>query len=231
MNLSRQNCAEHAALSCCGPPTQRSLFGCMAKRPTRSREVVTFRAKMIDNVEPPKLFMQVQTPSIASWIRQQDTRPIVMLKGAIASLIDRRRGYEILESVKPEEPVEARHLNLIHSCWRVNKMTKFGLMPYQIHLIIYGHETALERIESVDYYLPGYPDGYQHRRGAAEDRLFELKELANGFSIAQATVNFRPRAFKGKPAARQAPMTLSRFINLSESGPRLDDFILTRPLE
>ena len=185
----------------------------------------------IDNVEPPKLFMQVQTPSISSWIKEQDTRPIEMLKGAISSLIDRRRGYEILESVNPNEPVEARHLNLIHSCWRVNKMTEFGLMPYRIHLIIYGHETALERIKSVDYYLPGYPKGYQHQHSEAKDRLFELKELANRFSIAQATVNFRPRANKGKPPARQANVTLSRFINLSESGPRLDDFILTRPQE
>ena len=92
----------------------------------------------IDNVEPPKLFMQVQTPSIASWIRQQDTRPIVMLKGAIASLIDRRRGYEILESVKPEEPVEARHLNLIHEVAGVRRQQDdcAEIRPhaaYQIH--------------------------------------------------------------------------------------------------
>jgi hypothetical protein len=80
-------------------------------------------------------------------------------------------------------------------------------------------------------FLPGYPEGYKHQRGAAENRLFELRELADGFSIAQATVHFRPRKKKGTPPIRQAPITLSRFINMSESGPRLDEFIRTRPQE
>lgn len=161
----------------------------------------------IDDTEPPKLFKQIQTPSISDWVNRRVTKPMEMLKNAISSLIDKPKGYDILESVNPEESVEAKHLHLIHSCWRVDKTSKFGLMPYRIHLIVYGHETALKRVDYVEYYLPGYPEGYKHQRGAAENRLFELKELANGFSIAQATVHFRPREKKGTPPVRQAPIT------------------------
>jgi hypothetical protein len=185
----------------------------------------------IDDTELPKLFKQAQTLSISRWVNEGDPEPIEMLKSAISAMIDKPRGYEILERVGPKDSVETRHLHLIHSCWRVNKMSGYGYMPYQIHLIVYGHETALSRIEYVDYYLPDYPDPHKHQRGGPASRLFELKELANGFTIAQATVHFRSRDGGGKAPTKQAPITLSRFINMSDSGPRLDKFILSRPRE
>jgi hypothetical protein len=185
----------------------------------------------IDDTEPPKLFKQVQTPSISPWVSQGDMTPMHMLKSAISTLIDKPTGYQIFEGVKSDEIVEPKHLHLIHSCWRVNKTSNFGVMPYQIHLIVYGHESALSRIEFVDYYLPGYPTGHERQRGGPENRLFELKELANGFSIAQATIHFWPRDTQGKQPMRQPPVTLSRFINMSDNGPRLDSFILSRPRE
>jgi hypothetical protein len=182
----------------------------------------------IDDTGPPKLFKQVQTPSISRWVSLGDMTPMYMLKSAISTLIDKPTGYQNLEDVKSEEPVESKHLHLIHSCWRVNKTSKFGFMPYLIHLIVYGHESALARIEFVEYYLPGYPNGHDRQRGGPENRLFELKELANGFSIAQAKIHFWPRIKQGKQPIPQAPITLSRFINMSDNGPRLDSFILSR---
>ena len=94
-------------------------------------------------------------------------------------------------------------------------------MPYEIHMIVYGHPTALARIESVEYHLPGYPEGHDRQAGGPPERLFELKELANGFSIAQAHVRLH-----SQPSGHPGVLKLSRFINMSESEPRLfDDFI------
>jgi len=147
------------------------------------------------------------------------------LKSAIASRIGELPMYGNLERVAEGEPVTDAHLHLVHSCWRVDKDTKFGRMPYQIHLIVYGHQTALARIQSVEYLLPGYPEGYDRQAGGPPERLFELKELANGFSIAQALVQVH-----SQPPGHPRILRLSRLINMSESGPRLlDDFIRRVP--
>ena len=129
--------------------------------------------------------------------------------------------YGNLVKVAEGEPVTNEHLHLIHSCWRVDKKTKFGRMPYQIHLIVFGHHSALARIESVEYRLPGYPEGYDSQTGGRPERLFELKELAYGFSVAQAYIHL-----KRQPPGHFKILRLSRLINMSESGPHLlDDFI------
>ncbi len=95
-------------------------------------------------------------------------------------------------------------------------------MPYRIHLIVYGHPTALARIESVEYYLPGYPTKRQRQSGGPPEFLFELKELANGFCIAQANITLR---------LQSRGIRLSRFINMSDSGPRLSGFMRSLPYE
>ena len=96
-------------------------------------------------------------------------------------------------------------------------------MPYQIHLIVYGDRTALDRIKSVEYLLPGYPGKHKHQAGGPPERLFELKELAYGFSIAQADVHLH-----SQPPGYPTTLRLLRFVNLSESGPRLEEFIRAR---
>ena len=176
---------------------------------------------LIDKAGPPRLFEHVQAISIARWVEHGDTRELSEVRSAISSRIGQLPMYGNLEKVAEGEPVTIAHLHLIHSCWRVDKRTSFGLMPYQIHLIIYGHRTALSRVESVDYQLPGYPEGHDRQIGGPRERLFELKELADGFSIAQAHVRLR-----SQPDGHPSTLRLSRFINMSESGPRLaDDFI------
>jgi hypothetical protein len=181
----------------------------------------TYVPVRIDGTEPPRLFRHVQAQSIAKWVEQQDTEELDRLQSVLALRIGALPMYGNLEQVAEGEPVTDAHLHLIHSCWRVDKQTKFGLMPYQIHLIVYGHHTALARVESVEYRLPGYPAGHDRQGGGPPERLFELKELANGFSIAQAHIQLHCQ-----PAGHPRILRLSRFINMSESGPRLmDDFI------
>jgi hypothetical protein len=176
---------------------------------------------LIDSTEPPRLFRHVQAKSIAKWIEQKDDEALNELKATIASRIDKLPMYGNLEQVADGQHVSDAHLHLVHSCWRVDKITKFGKMPYQIHLIVYGHPTALARIESVEYHLPGYPVGHDRQAGGPPERLYELMELANGFSIAQAHIQLH-----SQPLGHPRILRLSRFINMSESGPHLfDDFI------
>jgi hypothetical protein len=177
---------------------------------------------LIDESEPPRLFSQVQAQSIANWVKQQHTDELDQLKSSIRARIGPLGMFSNLEQVADGSPVQESHLHLVHSCWRVDKRTKFGMMNYQIHVIVYGHPSALARVESVEYRLPGYPPGHDHKAGGPAERLFELKELANGFSIVQALVHVR------QPPGHPRLLRLSRFINMSESGPRLFDFISSR---
>ena len=178
----------------------------------------------IDEKNQPQLFGHVQAQSIAKFAGQKNggDEELARLKEAIISRIGKLPMFGNLEQVAPEKPVTDAHLQIIHSCWRVDKKLDSGIvMPYQIQLIIYGHETALERIKSVDYKLPGYPEGHESQSRDDRSQLFELKELANGFSIIQAHVHL-----KSQPPTYPKMIRLSRFINMSESGPRLlDDFI------
>jgi hypothetical protein len=178
---------------------------------------------LIDKAGPPRLFEHVQAISIARWVEHGDPQELSEVRSAISSRIGQLPMYGNLEKVAEGEPVTSAHLHLIHSCWRVDKHTSFGTMPYQIHLIIYGHRTALARVESVEYQLPGYPQGHDRQTGGPRERLFELKELADGFSIAQANVRLR-----SQPDGHASILRLSRFINMSESGPRLDDDFIRR---
>jgi len=175
----------------------------------------------IDETDPPRLFRHVQAQSIAGWVGKRNDEEFDRLRLAIASRIGKLEMYGNLEQVANGAPVKDTHLHLVHSCWRVDKESKFGRMPYQIHLIVYGHITALARIESVEYHLPGYPEGHHTQPGGPPESLFELKELANGFSIVQAHVKLN-----SQPPGHSRILRLSRLINMSESGPRLfDDFI------
>ncbi len=177
---------------------------------------------VIDDVELPRLFKHIQAHPIARWVKQDtDSDELIQLKQSIKSRIGELPMYGNLEAVGVGQAVTDAHLHLIHSCWRVDKKTEFGIMPYQVHHIVYGHRSALERIVSVKYMLPGYPEGYKEQVGGPPECLFELKELANGFSIIQAHI-----LLHSQPPGSPRILRLSRFINMSESGPRLiDDFI------
>ena len=145
----------------------------------------------VDESEPPRLFRHVQAHSIAGWVENGAQEELDELKSILRSRIGDLPMYGNLERVAEGYPVHEGHIHLVHSCWRVDRKTRWGLMPYRIHLIVFGHRSALSRIELVEYLLPGYPAGYDRQMGGPRERLFELKELANGFCIAQAMVRLR----------------------------------------
>lgn len=79
------------------------------------------------------------------------------------------------------------HVALIHRSWRVaDRDREFGGQKmYQIHVILFGEKAALDRVEYVLYRLdPSYPNPVHC--GSPRQTGFELKELANGYSLIRA---------------------------------------------
>ena len=100
------------------------------------------------------------------------------------------------------------HVALIHRSWRVEKRdAEFGGRPmHQIHVILFGEPEALDRVEYVMYRLdPSYPDPVQF--STSRMKRFELKELANGYSLLRAEVKIKEQ---------EELIYLSRFIDLTE---------------
>jgi hypothetical protein len=84
---------------------------------------------------------------------------------------------------------------------------------YQIRVGVFGHPNALDRVETVRYLLdPSYPKAVYEI--AESSPYFQLKELANGYSVIRAEVRVKGQA---------ELVRLSRFINLTEAGPRLEE--------
>ena len=110
------------------------------------------------------------------------------------------------------EPITENNMALIHSSWRYPKKDRdYGRPMYCFHAIIQAPDEVLNRIEYVKYYLhPTYPNKVQ----VVNDRKshFKLKELAWGETNLKAEV---------KIEKQDEPIKLSRYINLTESGPRI----------
>jgi hypothetical protein len=105
------------------------------------------------------------------------------------------------------------HLALIHRSWRVPKRDEQfqGQQMHQIHIILFGQKAALDRVEYVIYHLdPSYPNPV--RAGGSRENSFELKELANGYSLVRAEV---------KISGQDEMIYLSRFIDLMDESPHL----------
>jgi hypothetical protein len=105
------------------------------------------------------------------------------------------------------------HVSLIHRSWRVSDRDKeFGNQKmYQIHVILFGERAALDRVEYVLYRLdPAYPNPV--RSGGTREKNFELKELANGYSLIRADVKIKEQ---------DELIYLSRFIDLTDVSPPL----------
>jgi hypothetical protein len=112
----------------------------------------------------------------------------------------------------PAEALTDDHLALIHRSWRVPaRDAEFGQPMYQIHVIVFGTVEALRRVNYVVYRLEvAYP--MPVRVGGPLSTNFELKELANGYSLIRAEVHVR---------GQTEPVRLSRFIDLTEQSPPL----------
>ena len=101
------------------------------------------------------------------------------------------------------------HLALIHRSWHTGKHdAKFaGQKMYNIHVKVFGTRDALRRIDYVVYLLDrAYPD--PARLGGPPETNFQLKELANGYSLVRADVSVRGQA---------EPVRLSRLVDLTQN--------------
>ena len=170
----------------------------------------------LDETQLPRLFRGAQTHSLAEWLKNGSTAELDGLRSLVQERIGAQPAFGNLEPVADGSPVTTAHLHLVHSAWRVDRPTRFGVMPHRIHVILFGHASALARVNQVHYTLPGYPEGHDSVVTDDTARLFELKELANGFCIVQAAVELRDQ-----PPGHPRVLRLSRFVNMSESGPRL----------
>lgn len=104
------------------------------------------------------------------------------------------------------------HLALIHRSWRVpSRDIEFGCPMHQIHVIVFGTAKALRRIDYVVYRLE---EAYARpvQVGASLETNFELKELANGYSLIRAEVHVHGQV---------EPVRLSRFIDITDQSPPL----------
>jgi hypothetical protein len=117
-----------------------------------------------------------------------------------------------LEAPQKDEPVTENHMALIHSSWRYPKKDKeFGRPMYAIHVVIQAPDSVLDRIEYVRYHLhPSYPNPIQTMTD--RNTRFKLKELAWGEYTLRAEV---------KVKGQDEEIKLSRYINLTETGPRI----------
>lgn len=116
-----------------------------------------------------------------------------------------------LKSPATNEKITADHVAIIHSSWRYPKKDReFNKRMYCFYAIIQGNPEVLDRIESVRYILPGWPNPEQ----VVTDRSsnFKLKELAWGEATLYAKVKIKNQ---------DEVVELNRYINLSETGPRI----------
>jgi hypothetical protein len=142
------------------------------------------------------------------------------LADQLGRVIGMKEAFRTLSTPKPSQPVTSDNLTLIHTSWRTPEWDikkNDGMKYYRIEVIVFGERSVLNRIEKVTYYLDkAYPKNIYE----ITDRVhnFRLRELANGYSIIKAGVKII-----GQPELVQ----LSRFINLTETGPRLDSTYMT----
>lgn len=117
-----------------------------------------------------------------------------------------------LESPKRGEPITENHMALIHSSWRYPKKDKEFKRPmYCFHAVIQAEKDVLDRIEYVIYHLHrSYPNPIQ--KVSKRETRFMLKELAWGGSLLRAEV---------KVKGQEELIKLSRYINLTETGPEI----------
>jgi hypothetical protein len=176
----------------------------------------------LDKTPLPKVFEHLQAIQLVNWTPGQTCEPMTRLLEAVGRALGHGSPYDHLEAVRDDKPIDERHLHLIDTCWhdpRIELQRRDGRRWYQIRLIVFGHHTALDRVERVEYTLsPAYPP--DQRRVVQTDRrdCFQLKQLANGYSVVDADVYVRDQP---------VGLHLSRFVNMSDTGPHLDPLVNT----
>ncbi len=168
----------------------------------------------LEEFELPLGFRTIQTANLVGWTSGANHPEMVKLISDLERAIGCRRPTRSIPAPEPNRPLTDDHLALIHTSWRDSlKDAQFGGVPmYQIRVGVFGHPKALDRIARVRYLLdPSYPKAVYDI--ADRSCYFQLKELANGYSVIRAEVRVN---------GQQELVRLSRFINLTETGPRLE---------
>jgi hypothetical protein len=113
------------------------------------------------------------------------------------------------------QPITLANIALLHTSFFSLKRTQEinnGLRYYQIEVIVIARHEVLNQINLVTYHLENAWPEPRTRRTNDRGSRFKLKELANGTSIIRADIELKD----GKGV-----LTLNRFIDLREEGPRL----------
>jgi hypothetical protein len=81
-----------------------------------------------------------------------------------------------LSSPEKKEAVSDQHLALVHSSWRYPKKDRdFNKRMYCFAAIIQANPDVLERVESVTYFLPGWPEPYDRQKKRMELPILESR--------------------------------------------------------
>jgi hypothetical protein len=175
---------------------------------------------LIDDVRPPLGLRGIQTCRLIGWDGDEAHPEFVRLNNDLKKVVGQPKPHISLAAPDSTGPITDEHMTLVHSSWRVPERDAefLGNKMYQIHVIVYASESVLGRTRKVRYVLDAaYPEPVKEI--ADRDRFFEFKELANGYSVVRAEV-FVDGEVK--------PVVLQRFINLTETGPRLESEFMRR---
>ena len=185
----------------------------------------------IDSTAPPDEFLPYQYRELSALRSEGPDSEYALLLRDIAELVGIDRPVGTLPDPGPAQ-ITADHLTLVHSCWKrkadQSNVESVRAFPYQIHLMVFGSQTAMSKIENVVYYFdPAYavnrPTGVDTLLNAyvlvRDDPIdnFSVYEFANGYSVVRAKV---------KVKSQTDIVELSRFVNMADEGPWLkNDFL------
>lgn len=163
-------------------------------------------------VTVPQPFAAIEWAKLETWDGGRTHRELAKLLSEIEGLALPRT-----EAVTLPDPggcdISAHHVQLVHSSQRRSDAdTGDGRRMYRIQVMLVGHPGALARVKAVNYLLDGAYKGRTARRQDDRTGNFGFSELANGYSVVDASVEIEDQDTR---------VHLSRFINLMENGPDL----------
>jgi TIR domain len=185
----------------------------VVREATVARDRGTLLQAFIEPCTLPPGFSDLQAQNLIGWDGQIEHDEFKKLLRDAAVKIGPKKPVGTLPSPAPYELVSDKHVAMVHSCWRRADLdAQFGGQAmFQIHVILVGQQKVLDQVASVIYYFdPSYPQSTH----VSTDRTknFGIYELANGYSMMRASVKIKNQ---------KDIVELSRFINLSKTGPRL----------
>ena len=190
---------------------------------------------MIEPCAPAARFLKMHYHDLTSWDGKPGHEKFAQLLDQLSRRIGPKQKHAgTLLLPRGDEKIGDDHLAIVHTSWRRADLDEGfgGSQMYQIHLMLVGQPSVLDCVESAIYYFdPSYPvlDPEEAKRrgvktpmriGMERARNFGIYELANGYSLVRANVKIK---------AEPELVSLSRFVNLQDAGPRLaEQFIEKR---